>query len=82
MLWIRDDAFLVLHFRVSVSLPSSIICVLLNDPFSVDVSMNHQVSKEGDTFEVPLKVAKMSELVKTMIDGECFGRYFSAALTG
>mmetsp|Transcript_3906 Transcript_3906/g.5819 ORF Transcript_3906/g.5819 Transcript_3906/m.5819 type:complete len:167 (-) Transcript_3906:863-1363(-) len=28
------------------------------------------VSKEGDTFEVPLKVAKMSELVKTMIDDE------------
>jgi len=28
------------------------------------------VSKEGDTFEVPLAVAKMSELVKTMIDEE------------
>uniref|UniRef100_A0A7S0C259 S-phase kinase-associated protein 1 n=1 Tax=Proboscia inermis TaxID=420281 RepID=A0A7S0C259_9STRA len=26
------------------------------------------VSKEGDTYEVPLKVAKMSELVKTMMD--------------
>jgi len=30
------------------------------------------VSKEGDTYEVPLKVAKMSELVKTMMDGEWF----------
>jgi hypothetical protein len=29
-----------------------------------------QVSKEGDTFEVALAVAKMSELVKTMIDGK------------
>jgi len=28
------------------------------------------VSKEGDTFEVALAVAKMSELVKTMIDEE------------
>mmetsp|Transcript_12194 Transcript_12194/g.22148 ORF Transcript_12194/g.22148 Transcript_12194/m.22148 type:complete len:170 (-) Transcript_12194:282-791(-) len=28
------------------------------------------ISKEGETFEVPLAVAKMSELVKTMIDDE------------
>lgn len=39
-----------------------VVCRCFNEP--------PQVSKEGDTFEVPLKVAKMSELVKTMIDDE------------
>ena len=28
------------------------------------------VSQEGDSFDVPMGVARMSELVKTMIDGE------------
>lgn len=28
----------------------------------------HLVSQEGESFDVPLSVAKMSELVKTMID--------------
>jgi S-phase kinase-associated protein 1 len=28
----------------------------------------HLVSQEGESFDVPLDVAKMSELVKTMID--------------
>jgi hypothetical protein len=27
------------------------------------------VSQEGDSFDVPMGVARMSELVKTMIDG-------------
>jgi len=31
------------------------------------------VSMEGDRFEVPLKVAQMSDLVKTMIDPEELG---------
>lgn len=30
----------------------------------------HLVSQEGESFDVPLHVAKMSELVKTMIDGD------------
>lgn len=30
----------------------------------------HLVSQEGESFDVPLSVAKMSELVKTMIDEE------------
>jgi S-phase kinase-associated protein 1 len=30
----------------------------------------HLVSQEGESFDVPLPVAKMSELVKTMIDEE------------
>ena len=30
----------------------------------------HLVSQEGESFDVPLGVAKMSELVKTMIDEE------------
>ena len=29
----------------------------------------HLVSQEGESFDVPLEEAKMSELVKTMIDG-------------
>ncbi len=29
-----------------------------------------QVSKEGDDFRVPISVAKMSELVKSMMDGK------------
>lgn len=29
------------------------------------------VSQEGESFSVPISVAKMSELVKTMIDGAC-----------
>ena len=41
---------------------------------SLHFSHQMQVSKEGDTYEVPLKVAEMSELVKTMIDGEYFFR--------
>jgi len=35
-----------------------------------DNSIVKLVSKEGETFEVPLAVARMSELVKTMIDDE------------
>lgn len=30
-----------------------------------------QISKDGDSFTVPLAVAKMSELVKSMMDGTC-----------
>ena len=30
----------------------------------------HLVSQEGESFDVPLHEAKMSELVKTMIDGK------------
>jgi hypothetical protein len=30
----------------------------------------HLVSQEGESFDVPISVAKMSELVKTMIDEE------------
>jgi S-phase kinase-associated protein 1 len=30
----------------------------------------HLVSKEGESFDVPLKIALMSELVKTMLDDE------------
>jgi hypothetical protein len=32
----------------------------------------HLVSQEGEQFDVSLEVAKMSELVKTMFDGERF----------
>ena len=36
--------------------------------------MRSQVSKDGDSFKVPLAVAKMSELVKSMMDGKfCSG---------
>ena len=34
-----------------------------------DGKMVHLVSQEGEAFDVQLPVAKMSELVKTMIDG-------------
>lgn len=30
----------------------------------------HLVSQEGESFDVPISVAKMSELVKTMIDDD------------
>ncbi len=29
----------------------------------------HLVSQEGESFDVPVSVARMSELVKSMIDG-------------
>jgi hypothetical protein len=32
-------------------------------------SLSTQISKDGDSFTVPLEVAKMSELVKSMMDG-------------
>lgn len=35
-----------------------------------DVRTVHLVSQEGESFDVPLGVGKMSELVKTMIDDE------------
>jgi S-phase kinase-associated protein 1 len=35
------------------------------------VFLHRQVSKDGDSFTVPLAVAKMSELVKSMMDGTC-----------
>eukprot|EP01006_Ploeotia_vitrea_P018525 TRINITY_DN50041_c0_g1_i1.p1 TRINITY_DN50041_c0_g1~~TRINITY_DN50041_c0_g1_i1.p1 ORF type:complete len:171 (-),score=9.34 TRINITY_DN50041_c0_g1_i1:96-608(-) len=35
---------------------------------NVDGRMVHLVSQEGESFDVPLPVAKLSELVKTMID--------------
>lgn len=41
-----------------------------NAPFFVS---NLQISKEGDSFAVPVAVAKMSELVKSMMDGT-FGK--------
>ena len=44
---------------MSFPLPPSLFPPLPNPP---------QVSKEGDSFEVPFEVAKMSELVKTMMD--------------
>jgi hypothetical protein len=34
-----------------------------------DAKMVHLVSGEGEAFDVQLHVAKMSELVRTMIDG-------------
>jgi S-phase kinase-associated protein 1 len=34
------------------------------------LTTNPQVSKEGDSFSVPVEVAKMSELVKSMMDEE------------
>jgi hypothetical protein len=36
---------------------------------AADQRMVHLVSQEGESFDVQLGVAKMSELVKTMIDG-------------
>ena len=36
-----------------------------------DDRMIHLVSQEGESFDVQLPVAQMSELVKTMIDGKC-----------
>jgi S-phase kinase-associated protein 1 len=35
---------------------------------SADTKTVHLVSQEGESFDVPINVAKMSELVKTMID--------------
>lgn len=35
---------------------------------AVDSKIVHLVSQEGESFDVPVNVAKMSELVKTMID--------------
>jgi S-phase kinase-associated protein 1 len=35
-----------------------------------DVRTIHLVSQEGESFDVPLSVGKMSELVKTMIDDD------------
>ena len=47
-------------------------CMLTNPNSSFDFFMplrhSKQVSKEGDTFEVPLEVAHMSELIKGMMD--------------
>ena len=37
---------------------------------STDTRAVHLVSQEGESFEVQLETAKMSELVKTMIDEE------------
>ena len=35
-----------------------------------DIRTVHLVSQEGESFDVPLSVGKMSELVKTMIDDD------------
>ena len=47
-------------------------CILTNpnSSFNFFVPLRHskQVSKEGETFEVPLEVAHMSELIKGMMD--------------
>lgn len=37
---------------------------------AADQRMVHLVSQEGESFDVQLGVAKMSELVNTMIDGK------------
>jgi hypothetical protein len=37
---------------------------------SDDSKTVHLVSQEGETFDVPLSVARMSELVKSMVEGE------------
>jgi hypothetical protein len=49
---------------------------------SDDTKTVHLVSQEGETFDVPLSVAKMSELVRSMVEGstlclECllFGKH-------
>jgi hypothetical protein len=36
---------------------------------SDDSKTVHLVSQEGETFDVPLSVARMSELVKSMVEG-------------
>jgi len=43
---------------------------------AADQRMVHLVSQEGESFDVQLGVAKMSELVKTMIDGMFIGIVF------
>ena len=40
------------------------------DQSADDIKTVHLVSQEGESFDVPLSVGKMSELVKTMIDDE------------
>ena len=44
-------------------------CPALTQPFFL-LHSNLQVSKEGDDFPVDIEVARMSELVKGMLDGE------------
>jgi len=39
------------------------------DPNSSKGRTIHLVSQEGESYDVPLQDARMSELVKTMIDG-------------
>lgn len=46
--------------------------VVLKYYLANDVTNYHtQVSKEGDIYKIPYSVAKMSELVKTMLDDDC-----------
>lgn len=40
------------------------------DQTADDLRTVHLVSQEGESFDVPLSVGKMSELVKTMIDDD------------
>ncbi len=56
----------------TVSLPLLYIFIMSESKdAAVDDSRTvHLVSQEGESFDVPMNVAKMSELVKTMIDEE------------
>lgn len=48
------------------------MCANFLFPFIFDLI---QISKEGDDFAVDMEVAKMSELVKGMLDGKIYYLY-------
>ena len=60
-------------------------CWLILEVLSVSFSLvlltllSSQISKDGDSFTVPLAVAKMSELVKGMMEGENINTFGVAA---
>lgn len=68
---LRMSALLASHapFRCAIPSSRSLHCVTVPGTQQDNRSV-HLVSQEGDSFDIKVSVAKMSNLVKTMIDGE------------
>jgi S-phase kinase-associated protein 1 len=60
ILWVAGYLWRIVGFGFC----SHLCCVVPDDPLQI-----FQTSKDGDAFTVPMPVAKMSELVKSMMDG-------------
>lgn len=67
--------FLLPHVSFAVSCAVLCCALLLCNVLGMqqDNRSVHLVSQEGESFDIKVSVAKMSNLVKTMIDGETNG---------